>query len=181
MLKKKYYGFQVCPWREDQDHKTENSFQVKVGKQKCQILKSCATSYIMTKIRRVMQADIEQSERKSKCFPTSSYCILAGVHWLDRTHDSTALQFPQGSCMVPDMLHKLIPNQGETDCVLLQRGFPHRAVPLKPRSPGILKGLDTYKPLSPQKTHSSFLSAYALSACNVTSLQMLTDFYLFSK
>lgn len=100
-------------------------FRSRLESRECQMLKSWATSYIMTKIRRVMQVGTEQSER-SKCFPTSSYasyCILAEVHWLERVHDSTALKFLQGSCMVPAMLHKLIPHWGEIDCILLQRGF----------------------------------------------------------
>lgn len=101
-------------------------FRSRLESRECQILKSLPTSYITTKIRKVMQVGIEQSERRSNCFPMSSYasyCILVGEHWLDRAHDSTALKFLQGSSMVPNVLHKLIPNQGETACVLLQRGF----------------------------------------------------------
>lgn len=123
MLKKKVPWLSRFPLERGSGFiKQKIPFRSRLESRECQILKSWATSYIMTKIKRVMQVGIEQGERRSKCFPTSSYasyCILVGVHCLDRVHDSIA----QGSFMVPDMLHKLIPNWGEIPCVQLQRGF----------------------------------------------------------
>lgn len=106
--------------------KRENPFQIKVGKQrndKYWIAGPAATSRPRSG---AMKVGTEQGERRNKCFPISSYascCILVGVHWLDKAHDSTALKFPQGSFTVPDMLHKLIPNWGEIASILAQRGF----------------------------------------------------------
>lgn len=53
-------------------HKTENSFQIKVGKQRIPNTEEL-THQLHHNQDQEMQIGIEQSERRSKYFPTSSY------------------------------------------------------------------------------------------------------------
>lgn len=95
--------------------------------------------------------------------PDVILCILVGVHCLDRVHDSTALKFPTGILHGPRHAAQADPKLGRNNLCSATERLPHRIVPLK-LSPETLMGLDTYKHFSPQKTHSSFPSTYALSA-----------------